>query len=53
VFFFNLIKTRKIALLVQVSAIEHQYRKPLLGSGAAIPINLDGTLILGSDGLFK
>lgn len=37
---------------------EHQYRKPLLGSGAAIPIafgpiNLDGTLILGSDGLFK
>jgi len=37
---------------------EHQYRKPLLGSGAAIPIpfgpiNIDGTLILGSDGLFK
>ncbi len=37
---------------------EHQYRKPLLGSGTAIPIafgpiNLDGTLILGSDGLFK
>ncbi|TGO02754.1 hypothetical protein PN36_19605 [Candidatus Thiomargarita nelsonii] len=37
---------------------EHQYRKPLLGSGAAIPIaygpiTFDGTLILGSDGLFK
>ncbi|MEN8221582.1 MAG: protein phosphatase 2C domain-containing protein [Pseudomonadota bacterium] len=37
---------------------EYQYRKPLLGSGTAIPIpfapmTLDGTLILGSDGLFK
>jgi len=37
---------------------EHQYRKPLLGSGAAIPIpfgpiTVDGTIILGSDGLFK
>jgi len=37
---------------------EHQYRKPLLGSGAAIPIaygpiTFDGTLILGTDGLFK
>jgi serine/threonine protein phosphatase PrpC len=37
---------------------EHQYRKPLLGSGTAIPIlfgpiTVDGTLILGSDGLFK
>jgi serine/threonine protein phosphatase PrpC len=37
---------------------EHQYRKPLLGSGTAIPIpfgpiTIDGTLILGSDGLFK
>jgi serine/threonine protein phosphatase PrpC len=37
---------------------EHQYRKPLLGSGTAIPIpfgpiTIDGSLILGSDGLFK
>lgn len=37
---------------------EDQYRKPLLGSGSAIPIPfgpiaIDGTLILGSDGLFK
>ena len=36
----------------------HQRRKPLLGSGAAVPVafrseHSGGTLVVGSDGLFK
>jgi len=41
-----------------VALTEHQQRKPLLGSNAAVVTTfaagaLDGTLVLGTDGLFK
>lgn len=47
-----------------VTSIDHvdltgqQVRKPLIGSGRAVPVSfasgpLDGTLVLGTDGLFK
>ena len=40
------------------SLTAHQRRKPMLGSGAAMPVSFrvpwtGGTLLLGSDGLFK
>ncbi len=42
-----------------VALTQQQHRKPLLGSGTALPVPFDGelhpeqTLVLGSDGLFK
>jgi len=41
-----------------VDLTEHQRRKPLLGSGEAVPVafshpSSEGTLVVGSDGLFK